>query len=105
MSDFHAYTNTANTGSVSLDDVREAMAKGLEIRKKYLRKQGELIKRTECKVCKRKPTFVNRGHGDVMLVCPHIWETLSVLPRQPAAPDTLFHGLQIELFDDGPRRW
>jgi len=90
---------------------RDMMARALAaktkmdaLRAKELRSLAKVAEIT-CPACGRKVIVANRGFGDTLQVCEHIWNVLQGLPKaKPQALDSL-RGVRIELFDDGPARF
>ncbi len=109
----HGCQNTVTTASsctmtIDWDEIKRVIAKFKTIEKESLRQSAEMVERTTCNVCGRKPTVTRDFCGEIVVVCPHIWYVLQRLPKAaepPQPPSVLNGGLRIEVFDDGPARW
>ena len=104
-----SYTNTFSESSLTADDLiasfRECEAKMDEIHRRHLRTASELVEETICWVCGRKPTVIKRGFVETVVVCQHIYDALKEHCGTKQSLRSPLNSIQIEVFDDGPRRF
>lgn len=68
--------NCSTTTMPTLEELRQIADKLDRQRRETLRSESEMIEKTECPVCKRKPTVTGGAFGKTYVVCPHLWEQI-----------------------------